>query len=272
MEFDFAENTTVDSIDKVPADFQGLYVESDGKFNLDSENPGVKSAVAAVTRLNVALKASRAEAKAAKGTKVDLSPLADYGDTPEAIAEGVQAKMNELNEAMKKKPDADALQRQVEKIKQDLAGTHAKDISAKDARIEALTGQLHGLLVTNEAKSSLVEAGVIDADLALPFLQKQVKVDEADGKFTVNVLDEAGDVRYSGVTGAPMTIKELVTEMKGQEKFGPLFKSEAPDGGGKKPGSGPSRVPTGGDTSQLSGIDKIALGLSKNQASQKRRT
>lgn len=273
MEFDFSQHTEVTDLNSVPEDFRGLYAETEegsGQFKLASDNPGVKSAVAAVTRLNQALKASRAEAKAAKGQKIDLSPLADFGDTPEAIAEGVNAKLAELNDSLKKKGGED-LQRQVEKIKHDLAQAHAKEIQGRDARVEALTGQLHNLLVTNEATSALSEAGVIDADLAIPFVTKQVKVAEQDGKFTVSVTDDAGDVRYSGVTGAPMTIKELVAEMKGKEKFGPLFKSEAPSGGGTPPGSQPKPGQFGKDTSQLSAIDKISQGIAKGQARQARR-
>lgn len=271
MEFDFSTSTTVDKLDGVPADFHGLYKQGqDGKYSLDSDHAGVKSAVAAVTRLNTALKASRAEAKAAKGTKVDLTALAEFGDTPETILTGFQTKLTEVNEQLKKKPGAEEMTRQLDKIKQDLAGQHSKDVTARDARITALTGQLHGLLVDNESKSALSEAGVIDADLALPFVQRQVKVEEKDGKFSVSVVDDAKDVRYSGVTGAPMTIRELVAEMKAKDKFAPLFKSEQKGGGGKAPGG---TLPRGGgkDTSQLSAIDKISQGLAKGQARTARR-
>lgn len=272
MEFDFSENTSVADINSVPQDFRGLYVEGDdGKFTLGSDNEGIKSAVAAVTRLNQALKASRAESKAAKGKQIDLSSLSEYGDTPETIAETFNTRVTELNDALKKKPDADALQRQVEKIKHDLAEAHAGELRAKDARADALTGQLHTILVTNEAKTALAEAGAIDSELAEPFINKQVKVAEEDGKFSVNVIDAAGDIRYSGVTGAPMTIKELVEEMKQQDKFGPLFKSEAPGGGGKPPLGSPKPGQGGTNTSQLSSIDKISAGLKKGQAKQARR-
>lgn len=273
MEFDFSQNTEVADLNSIPEDFRGLYAETEegsGKFKLDSDNPGVKSAVAAVTRLNQALKASRAEAKAAKNNKVDLSPLADFGDTPEAIAETFNGKINELQDSLKKKGGED-LQRQVEKIKADLAQAHAKELDGSKKRIEALTGQLHNLLVTNEATAALTEAGVIDADLALPFVTKQVAVEETDGKFSVSVKDDAGDVRYSGVTGQPMSIKELVAEMKGKEKFGPLFKSDTPSGGGKPPLGQPRTGHLGKDTSQLSSIDKISQGIKKGQARQARR-
>jgi hypothetical protein len=135
---------------------------------------------------------------------------------------------------------------------------HDKDLEARDSRIKGLTGQLHGHLVTSAATSALAAAGSIDTDLAMPHLARQVQVQEEDGKFNVHVVDAQGDTRYSGSTGAPMTITELVAEMKGTDKFKPLFKSEAPKGGGKQPGH--THVPAGGG-GEMSATDKIEAGL-----------
>jgi hypothetical protein len=119
-------------------------------------------------------------------------------------------------------------------------------------------------MVRAEAVTALAEAGVIDPELAIPFVEKRVKVEEKDGKFTVFVTDEAGDIRYSGTTGAPMSIKEFVGEIKADQKFSPLFKSEQRSGGGTPPGAPnrPALKPTGKD---MSPTEKIAMGLSKGQ-------
>jgi len=262
MEFQFIPE--VASLDAVPQDFQGLYSEGEGgKYVLRTDDDGVKSAVSAITGLSKALKVARAEAQGWKGKSVDLSALAEYGDTPESILEGFQ---NTLAEATKGKKTQEDFQRQVEKIKSDLGSEYAQKIEAEQKRAEALKNQLHSILVTGEARSALAEAGAIDTDLALPFLTQQVKVSEEDGKFQVMVVDHAGDPRYSGVTGAPMSVKELVAEMKGQEKFGPLFKSDQRSGGGTKPDVGrrQTQAPRGGD--DLSSTGKIAQGLQKGLA------
>ena len=262
MEFNFAENTSVDSIDKIPTDFRGLYVEQDGKHVLRSDDDGVKSAVAAITGLNRSLVAARAEAKANKGKAVDLSTL---GESPEAILEAFTAKLTETKKAASGK-GAEDLERQVAKAKEELAKAHATEMQSRDARIQALTGQLHSLLVIGEATKALAEANALDADLLMPFVQKQLKVNEEDGKFTVSVMDDAGDPRYSGVTGSPMSIKELVAEMKGADKYKPLFKSEAPAGGGMQTGHRPSQqVRQGQQQGDMSATDKIAAGLRKGQ-------
>jgi F0F1-type ATP synthase membrane subunit b/b' len=260
MEFSFNENQSVDSdqfATVVPADFQGLYVEKDGKHVLDTENPVTGAAVSAVTRLNKSLVASRAEAKALKGKTADLSVLSEFGDTPEAILEGMQGKIDEIKAASKTK-GGEELERRVSKIKEDLQTAHNSEKEGLTKRIEALTGQLYEHLVTSAATSALAEAKAIDVDLVLPHLVGQIKVSEEDGKFVVNVVDGAGDPRYSGTTGAPMTVDELVGEMKGNKKYEPLFASEAHTGGGGQPTHRAGvRVPQGEKTS----LQKIAAGV-----------
>ena len=260
MEFQF--NPTVENLDSVPQDFRGLYAEADGGgFALRSDDDGVKSAVSAITGLAKSLKVARAEAQGWKGKAVDLGALAEYGETPEQILEGFQAA---LAEAAKGKKTQEDFQRQVEKIKTDLGSEFAQKIEAEQKRAEALQAQLYNHLVTSEARTALAEAGAIDSDLALPFLTQQVKVSEEEGKFLVTVVDQAGDPRYSGTTGAPMSVKELVAEMKGQEKYGPLFKSESRSGAGT-PADGQRRAPQR-QTEDLSSTQKIARGLEKGLA------
>lgn len=264
MEFDFNANQTVESIDKVPEDFRGLYVEKDGKHVLNSEDSATKSAVSAITKLNTSLKASRAEAKANKSGRVDLSGLKDYGDAPDSILVGINAKIAEIKEAAKT-TGSEAIERQVEKIKQDLAKAHSGDLEVRDKRIGALTGQLHNIMVQGEAVKALAEANAVDPDLILPFVIQQIKVEEKDGQFVPTVVDEAKDIRYSGVTGAPMSIKELVAEMKANSKFAVLFKSEAPSGGGKTPTNVNKSINKPGG--ELTSNQKIAAGLAKGQHS-----
>ena len=255
MEFQF--NPKVESLDSVPQDFRGLYTEvEDGGYALRSDDDGVKSAVSALTGMSRALKVARAEAQGWKGKSVDLSALSEFGDTPEAILEGFK---NTLADATKGKKTQEDFQRQIEKIKADLGSSHVKEIESVQARADAYKNQLYSHLVTSTAKSALHEAGAVDPDLVLPFLAQQVKVSEESNQFAVSVVDSAGDTRYSGTTGAPMGVAELVQEMKATEKYGPLFKSEKPSGGGTQPGVGRPR--SRGNGEDLSPAEKISRGL-----------
>lgn len=261
--FDFKNNTTV-SKEKfesvVPADFQPLYAEDGDVMKLDSSEPWKAAAISALTGSSVALAKARTEiTELNKKKDVDLSPLSEYGDSVDTIASGISSAIEEATKAARKGDKSD-VERQVAKIKEDLAKGHATELKAKDEVIGGLTGQLKTLLVDNAATKALAEAGAIDADLVLPHIHNHVKAEMGDdGKFSVTVVDAAGDPRYSSTTAAPMQIGELVGEMKAQDKYAPLFRSE------KKSGSGTNqqrhtmqRQTQDGDKSSH---DKIVAGL-----------
>lgn len=262
MEFNFAPE--FDNAEAIPQQFRGLYVNADNKYKLRADDEGVKGAVEAITGLNRALTASRAEAKAAKGKSVDLSPLSEFGDNPTTILQGFQTKLQELQNELAK---GDKAKLNLDKIKQELAEGHSKDLKSKDTRIQALTGQLYNLLVESSATSAIAEAKGVPT-LLMPFLKERVKVVEKDGQQQVYVVDQAGDIRYSGVTGQPLSIKELVGEMKSDKQFGRLFESEQQAGGTGGSSGGGSVKPGhsgGGSQKEMTSTDKIKQGLAKRQ-------
>jgi hypothetical protein len=261
VEFDFSQNTKVPDINKVPQDFRPFYKQGeDGQHVLDSDNPSVKSAVATITGLNTALKAARAEAKNKPGA-VDLTPLKDFGTDPAAIKQAIDEKVQGLEAQIKGV--------NVEKIKQDLAKEYAKEQDGLKNRAGALEKQLYQTLVVGAATGAIAsEKG--DTELLMPFVQKHVKTIETNGQYQVAVVDAQGDIRYSGVTGAPMTVQELVKEMKGQDRYAKLFASEAANGGGAKPGTSAFRPNNAAQVanrqiSDMSPSQKIAAGLRKGQ-------
>lgn len=248
MDFDFSP---VESIDKVPAQFQKLYADKpgeDGKFTVNPEFNAVAEALNGFNRSNKTL---RQQLKDNKPT--DLSVFAEYGDTPEAILEGFKAKLTEAGGAK-----GAEVQKQIDAAKQSIAEANKKELEKRDQRNQALQGQLYNLIVENAATAAIAELKGVP-ELLLPFIKTQVKVNEENGEFKAQVIDAQGEVRY-GATGSPMTIKELVQEMKAQEKYGRLFESEAPAGSGKPPGSG--RQPAQRQTArELTSAEKIAQGL-----------
>lgn len=261
MVFDFAKNQTVEKLDDVPEQFRGLYVEGEeGGFKL-SDSDSVKGAISAILGLNKALVAARGEARDIKGRQsVDLSPLGEWGETPEQIAESVNSRIAELTEAAEAGKGLD-----VEKIKKDLAKGHTKELEKANKRAEALHGQLKKVLVDGAATGAIASLDG-DTELLMPFVQRHVDVREEDGEFRVYVLDEAKDVRYSGSTGRPMEIKELVSEMKSDQRYGRLFKGDAPGGGGTPPG-GPGRPIQRGAEDDRTPRQKIADGLRTRERS-----
>jgi hypothetical protein len=240
----------VDSLEAVPAQFRPLYTSEakDGKFAPLESHKGV---IEAITGLNTALKAERNNKKKA----VDLAPLAEFGDSVEAIHTTVTTKLKEMSEQV-----AQGGKVNVEKIKAEIAQQYTGELTKAKTRGDALQKQLYKLLVENSATAAVMEHKGM-AELMLPFITSQVQVKEENGEFSVFVVDQTGDRRYSTVTGQPMTIKDLVAEMKGQPKYGPLFESAAPDGGGMTPGSGKTSPVKKVKTENLSPNERIAVGL-----------
>ena len=264
MKFDFSQK--VKELKAVPKDFQGLYEEAnDGEGFILRSDDTTKSAVSAITGLVTSLKVARAEAAGFKGKAVDLSALSDFGSDPAEILTGFK---ETLAAAIKDQPTKEDMTRQLDKIKADLGKSHAEELKKAIKRGDALKDQLYSHLVTSAAKTALAEAGAIDSDLALPFIERQVRIDEEDGKLSVNVLDKAKDVRYSGTSGAPLSVVELVQEMKDQDKYGPLFKSEAGGGGSGTPAEGGRRGAPGKKMNRedMKPVDKIRAGLDARQA------
>lgn len=263
--FSFADNVKVSGIETVPEGFRAFYEESDdGSFKL-SDSSAVKAAVASISSLDKALTDARKESKDHK-TKLgsmDLTPLSEYGESAGEIAAAVTAKIEELQGRIKGGKESKI---STDRIKEELSKVHAVEMGVKEKRIDALQGQLHKELVTNKATSAIVESKG-NTELLLPFVEKQAKVIEEEGKVYVAVTDEKGDRRFSGTTGEPMTVHELVAEMKSQEKYGALFTSDLPSGGGTKPGApgvgGPQKK-----AADMTPKEKISAGLAKRAAGQ----
>lgn len=250
MDFDFGP---VENLETVPQQFRPLYgakAGDDGKFVVGDVFRGTADAFLGLGR---ALNAERAAAK--KRPTVDLSPLAEFGATVDEIATGVKGKLTSLQEELARGGKIN-----VDKIKQEVAQAHQVDLTRATTRASALQSQLYELLVDNAASAALVSQKG-SAELLLPIVRQSVKVAEQDGKFGVYVVDKAGDRRYSGVTGEPMSIAELVAEMKADKRFARAFDSEAPAGGGMPPGSGKGPARPANNGQPKSSVDKIKAGL-----------
>lgn len=262
--FDPSANNEVADINTVPTDFRFLYKQNGDKHVLDAENPAAKSALSIFSQMKNVLKNTTQKLRTLEGQKVDLSPLAEYGATPADILAKFTEKVEGLNGQIK---GADP-----KKIAEGVQKEWEPKVNAANTRATKLLGQLENVLVNGEALRSL--AGQTSApELALPFIKNQVKVVEQNGEFQVHVVDENGETRFSGTN--PMSIKELVAEMKTNAKYARLFDSEAPAGTGTRQqnqqrsaaaAAAAARNAAGADTSNLSPTDKIKAGLAKGQA------
>jgi hypothetical protein len=256
MEFTFEKNATVEAIESVPEQFRGMYSEVDGGgYEL---SPALKGVAAAIDGLNKANKAARNDAKTARTTlQAELDKWKLLGDDPDAI----KTKLEELEAELAKGADGKL---NLDKIRKEMGDAHAKELAERDKKLTAMQTTLQKHLVDNEAVSAIAEAKGA-SQLLLPHVRASAKViDDGAGGFAVRVLDGEGDVRIFTQTGNPMTIKELVAEMRASEVFGRAFEAEGTGGGGA-PAGGAGRPGPKPPAGEKSSIDKIAAGLRKQQ-------
>lgn len=106
-----------------------------------------------------------------------------------------------------------------------------------------LKASLQELLVDQAAKDALLGAQarkVGGINVLLPHLQRAVNVVEENGRHVVRVMGADGRPRMTNRSGdtSPMTISELVAEMKASDEFAHCFEAENRSGGGVSGSSG----------------------------------
>lgn len=214
----------VDSLDGVDEPFRTLYEPDGDKFRLKVEGVedtgGLKNALSAERRRAADLE------KQTKAWK-------NLGKTPEEIAELVEAAEQKAQTEAERKGEWD-------KLRVQMNDKHALDLKAKDEKISAYQKRLNAELVDARATAAIAaQKGV--PDLLLPHVQRQVKVDE---DFNVIVVDAKGDPRVNG-KGEPLSITDLISEMKENEVYGRAFEGSGHSGSGTRPNNGGGGTPPG---------------------------
>lgn len=220
----------VDSVDTIPENLRPLYVQVGDKFSIPE---GMRGVADAITGLFGANNKIRDENKTlAKKGQVDLSGLEEFGEDLPTIKEKLRARLDELETAAASGKDNKL---NIDKVRAEMKAANEIAVGNERKVQDSLRSTVHKYLVGAGASEALAfEDGLVE--LAMPFVERQIKVVEIDGEFKAVVVDKDGDPRISGGTGQPMTIKELVREMKGMDMYKPLFKSEVKSGGGALPG------------------------------------
>lgn len=260
MEFNFAANPTLDSVDTVPEAFRGAYVQGeDGKFSVRPEVAGLASAM---DGLNGALKKERDANKTLKQQPTAAAVLKELGlgETVEAA----QTSLTDLRAQIAAKAQVDPA-----KIKSEIEATFQTERDGFKTQLSDMEATLVEHLVGNVAKSAIAEHKGNELFL-MPHIEKAAKVvkDDASGKYVVRVVDGDGQFRGDG-KGGFMGVSDLVGEMKANKLFGGAFESDQ-QGGGGKPATPTSRQATQFQQQReqqqgRSSTDKIAGGLQRLQ-------
>lgn len=213
---DAALKLEVESLDEIDEPFRSAYEEKDGKFRLrlDGAEP-----VEDVKGLKSALERERADRKkfAALAKKFEGVDLERY--------EELQKKAQDAEEREAEKKG------QWESLKTQLIEKHGKDIEPLQSRIGSLTKSLEKAMIDAEATRAVAKLDG-STKLLLPHIRSRVRLVEENGQHVVVVVGDDGEPRVGNGKGDPMTIEDLVKEMRDDPEFGGAFKANGAAGGG----------------------------------------
>ena len=244
----------VDNLEAVPEPVREFYrADADGKrFILDAEDMGTGAEE---------MRRALARVKDDNRKKGDtLSRYAALGKSPEEI-ENLLARETERERAeAEKKGQFDKLL--VQKDEQ-----YTKELSKKDAeRTAALSLVERYVLDAEIAKAVAAHKGMLK--LLAPLVKAQLQALSENGIYRVAVVDADGDERHNPKTNAPMTVAELVAEMRNDPDLGRAFESSGTTGGGAAAtGARPSGLKTVSRAAfdEMSPIDKKEFIAAKGQ-------
>jgi hypothetical protein len=268
MDFDFP--VKVDNIDIVPEQFRSLYATKDGEEGASMHDAVVKrmnDLGGLSTSLQSERKAKLALEKAVKrwetlGATPDEVALRirsweEFGETPDAVKQTLAEKDRLLHE----KGD---IGKQIEQMR----AAHSNEINKlKDGQKKELeTSQGETRKYRKAMEQEKIDAALLTeitkqrgiAKLILPIAQHHVRVVEDNGRFDTRVIDRDGDVRVNG-KGEPMSVSDLISEMKNDHEIAYAFESEGRSGSGAQPGATTRRGASGAQTfSHQAWLQKVA--------------
>ncbi len=230
---------TVDSLDGIDDAIKPLYVEDGGKFKLSVE--GIED----TTALKGALQKER---KAREDRDKQAKVWERIGKTPDEISELLEAQQQREQTEAERKGEWDKLRAQMN-------DKHQTELKNKDETIGQMRKRLEAELVDAKAVSAIASADG-NPRLLLNVVKGFVKVDDG---FNVVVVDSKGDPRVNA-KGEPLSISDLITELRSDSDYGQAFKGSGQSGGGTQPGhsNGGMPKPPHNRRSEFSRAERIA--------------
>jgi hypothetical protein len=226
----------IDTLDSVPEAVRALYVPNGDKFKLDvdgiEDTAGLKSAL-------------EKERTTARELSKQTGAWKALGKTPEEIQALISAQEKAETEKLAQAGEWDKLRAQQNDL-------HAKAIAAMTETVAAKDRAVSKNVVDAQAIAAIA-ASKGNTDLLMPFVRSALKAVEVDGDYSVRVIGTDGNPRVNA-KGDFLSVSDLVSEMKQDTKYGPLFQSSGASGGGM------SQSGTGSNLTTISSSDKAAIG------------
>lgn len=214
----------IEKLDGLSEDIKKEYKQrDDGKYILDVTSvDGLE--LAEVSKLQSALAKERENNKKAQDK---IKSFEQFEDLDPAKAREAIKKVEEMATWTPEQK----VKEQIEAVKASMIDAHGKEKTKLQEKLTTLTKALEEAKIISVATQALAsEKGSVR--LLMPHIRQMTRMREADGKFVVEVLDGEGTPRVYGSDGHPMTINELVSEMKTQDDFTSAFEGTGATGSG----------------------------------------
>jgi len=225
----------------------------DGKYVLDV-NPSSGFALENVEGLKSALQKERGKARELEGK------VGAFGEVDPSDLKTKLARLEEL-EALDPSKEADKIaETKVQARIEQMAQKHNKDLEIANGEVNKYKTQLQKLLVDDVAKNAILAAGGDERTVTymLPHLKASLAVEEKENGFMTTVMDEYGNPRIGDSAGSPMSVQQLVEEMKATDLWAGAFPGRKKSGGGT-PQTKSGGMPQGKKRSDFSTQEKTAF-------------
>lgn len=242
-----ALKAVLDKLDGVNDALKGEYTEKDGKFYLSVEPvdgyelddvSGLKNSLASERTINE--KTSKELGKF--GSTWDKEKKTWVHTLDPVKAREAVSKYDEFMAIDPAKEADKIVAAKVESTKQQLTAQHNTEMETKNGRIGKLEGAVSKVLRTQVARAEIIAAKGVP-ELLLPHIERFTRIKETDDDFEVEVIDDKGNVRIGDAKGNPMTVAQLIGEMRKSDVFGRAFEGDGKGGTGKVPGAGGGNPP-----------------------------
>ncbi len=228
---------SIEKIDDVEESFRTFYVEKNGKFVLDLEGaPSSEDKTGYLANL-------AAERKRRQELERQVKKWEALGKTDEELADLVAKHEEMVAKLEEDELDKSKKKGEIEKILAQVNEKNANAIKKLQAEMAAereekvtLRQRFEDRLVDNEAITAIASNNGFP-ELLIPIVRKHMKVVDEEGQPKIIVVDNKGEPRVNG-KGEPLSVAEMVAEMKGHDVFAHAFKGTGQSGSGTPPGNG----------------------------------
>lgn len=250
-------NPVVEDINEVEETLRPYYKETEKGFILDvQESNGY--ALENVQGLRSALSKERGRAQEFEKRSSQFSELGDM--SPAEIKQALE-ELNTLKQLDPSKEADKIAEQKLKSFQEQMTKKHQTEVGTVKQSADRYKNQLQSLLIDDAAKNAILAAGGNDKTIAymLPTVKASLSLRETENGFMTQVIDSNGHPQIGDSNGNPMTVTQLVEQLKSQELWSGAFPGRQRSGGGKQSDATGGTPTSGIKRSEMTNSEKASF-------------